>query len=195
MNGNEQSIRCIERVYEIRRGPKVTIVRARKPMTEEATQQLLGIDSRLDELLADYEIISLRFVTQVEKKGDGIRIIPEEKTIVALPEDRLPSNVAEKGQLPDVKERLWSILHELKGDEITQGDWINFLVSRKYSRQQARNNVSHDFNRLLKIRKIERIKGGKGHYKIIDRDIYKDDEEFSKKMESLMSKGKLTLAL
>ena len=194
MNGNEQSVRCIERVYEIRRGPKITIVRARKPMTEEATQRLLSIDSRLDELLADYEIISLRFVTQVEKKGDGVRIIlPEEKTIVAVPEDKLPNYVADKAQLPDVKERLWSILHELNSDEITQNDWINLLVSRKYNRQQAKNNVCQDFNRLLKLGKIEKIKGSKGHYKIIDRDIYKDDKEFSKKMETLISGGKLTL--
>lgn len=195
MNGNEQLIRCIERVYEIRRGSKITIVRTRKPMTEEATQQLLGIDSRLDELLNDYDIISLRIVVPVEKKGDGIRIIPEEKTIIALPDDKLPAEVSEKAQLPGMKERLWSILHELPGDEITQDMWIRLLVSRKYNKQQAKNNVCHDFTKLMKMGKIERIEGRKGRYKVIDRGIYKDDKEFSKKMETLASGGKLTLGV
>lgn len=92
--------------------------------------------------------------------------------------------------IPNSKQRLWLILHEMP-DEITQKMWIDYMASKMYSAKRIGGISSKDFRTLVEMGKLQKIK--MGLYKIINREIYKDDEEFAEQLKKLKSGEKIQL--
>lgn len=203
----KQTIKCIKRIYEISSGNRVIRIASNKVIVGDVLEALLHEDYELEKFMENFEVIGTSIVSIVPMKEE-IPIMKEEKeekiekieeTIEEKTEEKenREENRKEKlpifAKLPNLKQRRWMILHQLPDDrEITQLEWKNLMTEKRYDRKKVSNCVAADFSTLVNLGKLEKTAPGK--YKIINKDIYKDDVEFMKFVEKLKSGEKITLS-
>lgn len=196
----KQTIKCIKRIYEISSGNRVIRIASNKVIVGDVLEALLHEDYELEKFMENFEVIGTSIVSVVPMKEE-IPIMKEEKEekIEEKTEgkEKIEENRKDKlpifAKLPNLKQRRWMILHELPDDrEITQLEWKNLMTEKRYDRKKVSNCVATDFSTLVNLGKLEKTAPGK--YKIINKDIYKDDVEFMKFVEKLKSGEKITLS-
>lgn len=176
---------CIQRVYDVQVGNRSTIVRVNTRLTPEDTRKLLEIDNRLNELFEHYEILSQRIIKPLSE--DIGREIVDESIQSKVDDPKI-----ELADIPKQKQRLWMILHDMPSDkDFSQRDWVNYMESKKYNNRRIHNNVGHDFAILVKMGKLQKI--SQGTYRILDKEIYKDDGAFLETMNRLKSGESIVL--
>lgn len=191
MENKPRTIRCVKRIYEISSGGRVTMIASNKVITGDVLETLLHEDCELEKFIDNFDIIKTSYVsvTPIKEEIPHIRVEKEDEKEEEKKEEKLPTFA----KLPNIKERRWMILHELPDDrEITQLEWINHMVEKRYDRKQAKNNVAADFSALVGLGKLQ--KTAPGRYKIIDKNIYKDDAEFMKFVGKLKNGEKISLS-
>ena len=191
MENKPQTIKCVKRIYEISSGGMVTRIASNKVITGDVLEVLVHEDYELEKFIENFEVIGTSYISVVPMK-EGIPHIKGERRDEKegeKKEGKLPSFA----KLPNVKQRRWMILHELPDDrDITQLEWINHMVEKRYDRKQVKNNVAADFSALVKLGNLQKV--ALGWYKIIDKNIYKDDEEFMKFVGKLKNGEKISLS-
>ena len=201
MENLPHTIKCIKRIYEISSGGRITRIASNKVIIGDVLEALLHEDYELEKFIENFEVIGTSFVSVIPKKEE-IPHMKEEKEDEKEEKKKGETEGEKKDEkdekhptfakLPNLKQRRWMILHELPDDrEITQLEWVNYMVKKRYDRRQVKNNVAADFTALVELGKLQ--KNGLGRYKIIDKEIYKDDAEFTNFIGKLKSGEKISL--
>ena len=203
MENRSHTIKCIKRIYEIFSGGRITRIASNKVITGDVLEALLHEDYELEKFIENFEVIGTSFISVIPKKEE-IPLMKEEKEEEReekekeeereeKEEEKKDEKLPTFAKLPNLKQRRWMILHELPDDrEITQLEWVNYMVKKRYDRRQVKNNVAADFTALIELGKLQKISTGR--YKIIDKDIYKDDAEFTKFIGKLKNGEKISLS-
>ncbi len=189
----KHTIKCVKRIYEISSGNRVIRIASNKVIVGDILEALLHEDYELEKFMENFEIIGANIVSVIPMREE-IPIMKEENENEENKdkEEKIEEKLPVFAKLPNIKQRRWMILHELPDNrEITQLEWINLMVEKRYDRKQVKNNVAADFTALMKLGKLEKI--APGRYKIINKDIYKDDTEFMKFVEKLKNGEKINL--
>lgn len=178
---HKPTIKCVKRVYEVSYGNRVVKIASNKVIMGDVLEALLHEDYELEKFIENFEVLGTSIVS----------VIPMKESIPHMKEEKEKRPVFAK--LPTVKQRRWMILHEMPDDrEITQKEWIGRMVKKNYDQRQVSGAVSHDFASLVKLGNLQKVSTGK--YKIVDKEVYKDDKEFLESIYKLKKGEKLVLA-
>ena len=203
MENKPQTIKCVKRIYEISSGGRVTRIASNKIITGDVLEALLHEDYELEKFIENFEVIGTGYVSVMPMKEEIPHIKIEKKDEKEYgkegekkdekEDEKKDENLPIFAKLPNLRQRRWMILHELPDDrEITQLEWINLMTEKRYDRKKVKNNVAADFSALVELGKLQ--KTAPGRYKIINKDIYKDDVEFMKFIGKLKNGEKISLA-
>lgn len=174
-------IKCIRRIYEVSSGNKVMKIASNKVIVGDVLDALLREDYELGKFVENFDVLGISMVS----------ITPIKESLPHMREEKEKLPVLAK--LPTAKQRRWMILHEMPDDrEITQKEWIGCMVKKNYDRRQISGAVSHDFVSLVKLGNLQKVSTGK--YKIVDKEVYKDDKKLLESIDKLKKGEKLVLA-
>lgn len=191
----KSTIKCVKRIYEIYSGGRIVRIASNKVIMGDVLEALLHEDFELEKFIEHFEVIGVSTISVIPMKEE-IPMLKEEKN--EKKEEKKEEKSGEQelpvfAKLPNIKQRRWMILHDLPDDrEITQLEWINLMTEKRYDHRQLKNNVAADFSALVGLGKMQKV--APGRYKIINKDIYKDDAEFMKFVNKLKSGEKLVLS-
>ena len=194
MENKPRTIKCIKRIYEIYSGGRITRIASNKVITGDVLEGLLHEDCELEKFIDNFEVIGTGYVSVTPKKEEipHIKVEKEDEKEYEKEDEKENEKLPVFAKLPNIKQRRWMILHELPDDrEISQLEWINHMVEKRYDRKQVKNNVAADFSALIELGKLQKV--AMGRYKIINKDIYKDDAEFTKFIGRLKNGEKISL--
>lgn len=178
----ESTIRCIRRIYEISYRNKVTRIASNKIVVGDVLDALLREDYELGKFVENFDVLGTSVVS----------VIPMKESVPHIAGDKKESRSL-FSKMPSKKERRWMILHDMPDNkDFTQKEWVDYMAEKNYDRKQVQGVVSGDLIGLIKLGNLQRV--SVGNYKIVDKEIYKDDKGFLGSMEKLKSGEKLILA-
>ena len=184
---DKPTIKCIKRIYEVSSGNRVTRIASSKVIMGDVLEALLREDYELGRFVENFEVLGTSIIS----------VVPIVESLPHIKEEKEKEQDKEKhpvfAKLPNIKQRHWMILHDMPDDKcFSQLDWQKYLSGKGYDFRQVKNSSATDFRGLVGLGNLQKVDMGK--YKIVDKEVYKDNKEFLESMNKLKKGENLVLA-